>query len=328
MEERIKKVYSKVKGKKNVIGHSNQIIQYFDKQLGKKMDTVIVYVKKKEKEEFLSKQDLIPRYVKGMRVKVIEIGKVEALNIDRTQKVRPVLLGLSVGHHDITAGSLGMMFIADEVVVGSNAHVISPNAGMNPDDVKEKRIYQPGPYHQGTPEENICGEYIWHKQIKPATTPSPCKISKGIVACLNFIWSLFGRHTRFQAFQENVNHIDFGIYRPSVEHLCKLPDDQDFPGSFIGLLFAGSDKVGVICKVKYIIDEGFTPRVSPTEVKQMDVVWGSSFWGDYQTTVQDESATIQVSYGDFTAIFEDVILVHNEDVIRGGWSGSSFYKVG
>jgi len=38
------------------------------------MDTVIVYVRKKEKEEFLSKQDLIPRYVKGMRVKVIEIG--------------------------------------------------------------------------------------------------------------------------------------------------------------------------------------------------------------------------------------------------------------
>jgi len=53
-------------------------------------------------------------------------------------------------------------------------------------------------------------------------------------------------------------------------------------------------------------------------------VKGCSFWCSYQTRVTDPRAAVTVSYGSFRAYFEDVIMVHNEGVIKGGWSGSGW----
>ena len=96
---------------------------------------------------------------------------------------------------------------------------------------------------------------------------------------------------------------------------------------FIGHLFAGSDKVGIICKVKYIVEEGYVPLIDTAEVTDGDIVKGCSFWCNYTTTVLDASAVVTVSYGSFVAMFDDIIIVNNDKTIRGGWSGSGWRKI-
>ena len=210
---------------------------------------------------------------------------------------------------------------------GSNAHVLCDEPGLTPEKITERRICQPGPYHdENNKQANVVGEYVWHDQVKPITN-NECPISKTIVWLLNKVATLLGRTSRFYSTAMVTNHQDFAVYLPSVEHIVEAPDAELKGKKFFGHLFGGSDTVGVVCKVKYAIEEGFIPVMEHTEVEVGDTVWGASFWGNYKTTVQDASAMIQVSYGDFVAMFEDVILVKNEKVIKGGWSGSSFHKL-
>ena len=346
-----KKVFLQVAEKANVVGFSNRFrCQDYDKVSQKLMDTVIIYVSKKVPLSQLSSEDLIPRYYepilrKSLRYKVKEVGIVtappscpEQLSVlqqndvtvtDRVKRQDPVILGLSIAHRTITAGSLGMSFVeqsSGQTVWGSNGHVLTPDATLLPEQIEEKRIHQPGSHHQEPTQETLVGQYHWHKQIMGATTD--CPIAGGIAKVLNGFSRLFQRNSRLQAISlEGKNKIDFGCYKADVLHDCILPDGLQFPGGFSGLLFAGSEQAGIICKAENIAAEGYQSTVPETVVKVGDVVFGSSFWGDYKTTVEDTDMSVQVGYGSSVAMFEDLILVKNEGVIKGGWSGSSFFLV-
>lgn len=345
---KLAKLFSKVATKNNVIGFSNIVHpQVFDRVSRKLMDTMIIYVSKKVPLSQLSKTDTIPRYYKSfyrkkLRLKVKSVGIITAppaigglsaetlLKIDRTKRQNPVILGLSIAHRAITAGSLGMSFIeqsSGNEVWGSNAHVLTPDASLNPGQIKEKRIHQPGSYHQEPTKETLVGRYHWHKRIVDGS--SECSIAGIAVKSLNMFSNLFRRNTKLLTVSsEASNKIDFAAYKADVLHDCKLPDNMEFPGLFIGLLFAGSDRAGIICKVQNINAEGYKSLHPSGKVKIGDKVFGSSFWGDYETVVEDTSMSVQVQYGDFIAIFEDLILVKNEGVIKGGWSGSGWFLTG
>jgi len=149
------------------------------------------------------------------------------------------------------------------------------------------------------------------------------------VKLLNGLAKLVRSSSRFYAESNVYNHIDFAVYIPSVKHVNKYADDSldpDLP--IIGLLFAGSQQVGIICKAKYMVDEGFSFPARIYEPRKGDKVGGCSFFCHYETVVTDPSAVIQVSYGSFVALFSDVVVVANENVIRGGWSGSSWRYLG
>jgi hypothetical protein len=286
-----------------------------------------IYVKKKEPIEVLGAKDRIPSHVKSkdseIATDIVEIFP-KALSVDKTQRLRPVPLGCSVGHWQITSGSLGMLFkYSGEIVAGSNAHVLTDDPSKEVEQITEKRILQPGAYFQGQNPDNIVGEYLWHKRVVPLGT-SNCKVAKTVCKILNFLVWLFRRKGEFKYWGIDKNHIDFAVYYPTVEHLSKTADDSLTNEPFIGLLFAGDENCGVICKAKYMVEEGFTPVFPIAEVKEGDIVKGCSFWCNYTTKVTDSSAVIQVSYGDYIALFEDVIIVQNEDIIKGGWSGSGF----
>ena len=337
------KLFSQIATKNNVIGFSNIIRpQVYDRISQKSLDTIIIYVSKKVSLTQLSVDDIIPRYYKPflrkqLRFKVKEIGiqtappagQQEILNIDRTKRQDPVTLGLSIAHRTISAGSLGMSFIeqkSGDEVWGSNAHVLTPDPSLKPDQIDEKRIHQPGSYHQEPTKETLIGSYHWHKQIVSNT--SECPVSEKMVKYLNGISSLFRRNTKMQAVSSQAkNKIDFACYKATAPHYCGLPDKIKFPGPFVGLLFAGSEQAGIICKAQNINDEGYKSTESGVKVKVGDVVFGSSFWGDYQTVVEDVDMSVQVQYNNGIAMFEDMILVKNEGIIKGGWSGSSFFKV-
>jgi len=291
-------------------------------------------VKKKLPLDYISKKDLIPRYYNETRLDVVEIGEVNALKVDKTARTRPVSIGLSIGNWLISAGSLGIFPVykaelshgENKILVASNAHVLTPDASLSPEQIKEKRILQPGPYHGKQNPDNIVGEYYWHKQIVPMDIG--CPIGNFIVKVLNFLAKLLGSSTRVDLSRDNINHIDFAVYEPLVKHVREIADgsfDEDLP--FIGLLFAASEQVGVICKAEYMVKEGYSFAVPIKKVKEKHEVIGCSLWCHYKTVVIDPSATIQVGYKNFQALFDDVILVKNENVIRGGWSGSGWRLV-
>jgi len=338
-----KKLYKKVQDKRNVVGCSMELMPRIQNGRERKsffQDVFRVYVKRKEPLHILKRKDIVPSSIKGFRTDVVEIGEINifqdevylygmsggSATTDRTSKLRPVPLAASVGHITITAGSLGMAYTKDESTYwGSNAHVLTPDAGMAPDDITILSICQPGTHHDSGKYVN--GNYVWHDRVK-SMTDNECPVSKAVVIALNYISKRLGRTSRFSASSTNViNHQDFGVYEPTTKHTLKVPDASIEGKKFIGHLFAGGETLGVICKVKYAIEAGYTPVVEHTPTILNDKVWGASFWGDYETTVSDPSAAIQVNYGNFTAMFEDVILVKNNNVIRGGWSGSGWYKV-
>lgn len=345
-----KKLFLKVSMKKNVVGFSDKIQhQVYDKVSKDLMNTVVIYVSKKESLGALSFEDIIPRYnvsvLSGkVRFKVKEIGIVTAppsetkltpfvrnkgAVVDRTKRQNPVYLGLSVAHYVITAGSLGMMFTEEKSgleVWGSNAHVLTPDACLSPEQIEEKRVCQPGSYHQEPTQATLVGDYHWHKQL--TSVLSDCPVSGVFVWVLNALSSLFRRDTKLRAISsEGKNTIDFACYKPSVPHSCVLPDEMKFPGGFVGLLFAGSETAGIICKSQNISAEGYRSYITEVPVNVGDVVSGSSFWGDYTTVVKDVNLSVQVSYGSMPVMFEDLILLENDGTIKGGWSGSSFFLI-
>ena len=316
--------------KRNVIGYSSTLKARIKE--GKEIPgtrVIRIYVSRKEPKEALSLRDLIPLKLsyRGAEYEtdVVEKPMPRALT-DKTSRVRPVPLGVSVANYRVTAGSLGMLFRRNrEILAGSNAHVLTDDPSRSPDQIVERRICQPGPYHdQAGRDSNIVGYYMWHKRIEPKGS-STCRISHAITGALNLTAKLLHRSTRFQAYSTPANHIDFAVYRPTCTHTLEVADGTLSNEPFIGLLFAGSSEDGVICKSRYIEMEGYTPLVQPAEVHDGDTVAGSSFWCSFKTKVTDESANIEVNYGGYTAWFEDVIMVQNRDnVIRGGWSGSGW----
>lgn len=320
----IKTLHKQLKEKRGYIGHSNILLPVIERGREIEQRGIRVYVKKKLPLDYISKKDLIPRYYNRTRLDVVEIGEVNAL-VDKTARTRPVSIGLSIGNWLISAGSLGIfpVYKEDKILVSSNAHVLTPDSSLSPEQIKEKRILQPGAYHGKQNPDNVIGEYYWHKQIVPMDIG--CPIGNFIVKMLNFLAKLLGSSTRLSLSRDNVNHIDFAVYEPLVKHIREIADgsfDEDLP--FIGLLFAGSEQVGVICKAEYMVKEGYSFAVPIKKVKEKDEVIGCSLWCHYKTVVTDPSATIQVGYKNFQALFDDVILVKNENVIKGGWSGTGF----
>lgn len=76
-----------------------------------------------------------------------EVGEIKALAASRTIKYRPAPPGISIGHKDITAGTLGVTCFKDGVkYILSNNHVL---ANMNAGAIGDA-ILQPGAYDGGT----------------------------------------------------------------------------------------------------------------------------------------------------------------------------------
>lgn len=317
-------------GQENVAGWSAALTKKIKD--GKPTDVIAfrVYVKEKKPVSALRDQDVIPRFIEGIPTDVIEIGEVKALEVDKTKKFRPVQIGVSVGHISITAGSLGELYSDGEgnLLAGSNAHVLCSNPSFKPEEVSDKRILQPGSYHGGVAPDDVAGEYVWHKTIVPVGV-AECQIGNGLCKVATWInKNILRNQGEIRYYAITPNKIDFAVYRPTVEHTGKTADDSLTDEPFIGHLFAGSDTVGIICKVNNIIVEGYKPLRKTASVAPGDTVKGCSFWCNTEQIVIDSSAAVNVGYDNFTAFFSDVILINNKGaVIRGGWSGSAFRKV-
>jgi len=323
----LKKLFEKVKHKANVIGYSSKLQPRIRKgQLIPEEQCFRVYVSKKVPIEQLKVEDIIPQSIDGIPTDVVEIGELKALSVDKTKKFRPVIFGISIGNIQITAGTNGFLFVDKDgnKYFGSNAHVFCDDPSKAPSQILIKDIIQPGRYDGGTIADKVA-DYVWHKQIIPIGGGSSCPVAKFWSGVYNVFAKIFHAKTRLVPIVQEANHIDFAIAKPIVDYEVKFPDFDFTNHKFVGLGFAGSDTTGVVCKVKYIIAEGYTPfNVDVAEVKEGDVVMKTGRTSCFSNAeVIDASGNVTVNYGNFEAWFEDVIITGK--LLSPGDSGSSVW---
>jgi hypothetical protein len=120
---------------------------------------VTVLVEQKVPVSALKYDDVLPVYLGTIPVDVIQVGHLRIRPPDlavksRTDKWRPAPGGVSIGHYQITAGTLGTVVKEKATnldMILSNNHVL---ANSNNGKIKDN-IFQPGPYDGGSPKDLI-----------------------------------------------------------------------------------------------------------------------------------------------------------------------------
>ncbi|MBA7520285.1 hypothetical protein ES705_12378 [subsurface metagenome] len=173
---------------------------------------LVVGVKQKLALSRLAPEDVVPFVVNDLITDVIEVGEIKLLKEepDRTKKWRPAPGGVSIGHKDITAGTLGRLVRKNgELMILSNNHVL---ANINQAQIGDF-ILQPGPFDGGTVGNEIARlhEFVEIKMLGF----SQCPVSGAIASVFNFIARLLGRKTRITAVAGlEGNLVDCAIAKP------------------------------------------------------------------------------------------------------------------
>lgn len=266
-------------------------------------DAIVVGVTKKVWLEALSRKNVIPKKIKGVETDVIEVGEIKALDAqdapDHKLKYRPAPGGVSIGHKDITCGTLGMVVKRNGVRhILSNNHVL---ANENKASIGDS-IYQPGPYDGGTADDEIAklSDFvpIEFNGGSPIPPPSDCPIAKLIVFLENGAYKFFRRKSRFPSAvvpQDITNKVDCALARPDkdedvLDSILEIGEPSGEAEADIGMKIKGSGRTsGLIYDEIAIID-----------------------------------AVAQVQYSSGFAIFEDQ-LVTVGPMAQGGDSGTSIF---
>ena len=174
--------------------------------------SIVCSVTRKVVASQLSSRDMVPATLEGTPTDVVRTGIIRALQ-STTNKHRPAPGGVSIGHQDITAGTLGCLVQKDgQKFILSNNHVL---ANSNQAEIADP-ILQPGPYDGGTyPDDHIAGleDFV---PINIIGLPSECPVATGTARLLNEIAKLLGSQVRMQAINQQPleNLVDAAIARP------------------------------------------------------------------------------------------------------------------
>jgi hypothetical protein len=114
---------------------------------------VVVYVIEKVPEGEVASELLVPQEIKDIPTDVRAIGEIFALPVRGRYRAAPS--GVSVGHYEITAGTLGCLVKRGrKLYILSNNHVL---ANSNEGKIGDP-ILQPGPYDGGRVPDDIIGK--------------------------------------------------------------------------------------------------------------------------------------------------------------------------
>lgn len=123
---------------------------------------IIFFVDKKVPAESLGVDEVIPKRIAGKPTDVIEVGEIRFLGRTerrRTERRRPAMPGVSIGHYKVTAGTFGAVVRdrkSSDLLILSNNHVLANASDGN--DGKSKLgdpVYQPGSYDGGASDDLI-----------------------------------------------------------------------------------------------------------------------------------------------------------------------------
>lgn len=173
---------------------------------------IVCSVRKKMANTQLSSRDMVPRTLDGIPTDVIQTGPIRALQ-GHTGRIRPAPGGVSIGHRDITAGTLGCLVKKNgQTFILSNNHVLANSNEAVPGDP----ILQPGPYDGGRFPDDHIADLEQFVPISFIGSGSVCSTGRRIMEALNNIAKALGINLRLQIVNEAVgeNLLDAAIARP------------------------------------------------------------------------------------------------------------------
>ena len=256
--------------------------------------SLIVSVTHKVHPSALSAHDLIPGQLDGVRTDVMELGVLRAHQMP-TDRWRPAVPGVSVGHYRISAGTFGCLVRRGEkVFILSNNHVLAETNEGQPGDP----ILQPGPADGGTMEDQIAtlADFI---PLDFGTTEPECPVVGSLAEVLNWLAGLVGSSHRLQAVRQTpgVNYVDAALARPL---------SPDLVGNEI-LYIGAPTGVGSAALGTHVQKTGRTTGYTTGTITQID-------------------ATVRIDYYGPTALFEDQLIA--SPMSQPGDSGSAVLNDG
>jgi hypothetical protein len=188
--------------RKNLLKKKNVVLVYTGKKVvgGVETDRTAIRVGVVEKVPLaqLAKKDMIPKKIKGRETDVFQTEEIRALAVDRKSKIRPAPGGCSIGHPEVTAGTLGMVVKKKGIRhILSNNHVL---ANTNEAEIGDQ-TWQPGRADGGKPADTI-GLLADFVRIR-FTGEVNCPI-------VNFVARLF----KLNITSQPINKVDCAISKP------------------------------------------------------------------------------------------------------------------
>lgn len=254
--------------------------------------SIVCSVERKEAQSALSSADLLPKNIDGIPTDVVATGKIRSLQ-QPTGRFRPAPGGVSIGHFEITAGTLGCLVRKQgKLYILSNNHVL---ANSNDASVGDP-ILQPAPYDGGkNPTDRVAELSAFIPVNYTSSEHNTCPIANGIADTYNLVAQLTGGNSRLQAVtvEPGRNLVDAALARPLKP--------EDFQSDILGIgTIAGTTEGTLGMAIK---KSGRTTGVTQGEIQQVNV-------------------TVNVNYGNGRiAQFHDQLLAGA--MSQGGDSGSA-----
>lgn len=237
----------------------------------------------------LTAAELVPRTVDGVVTDVVATGPFRALSA-HLERHRPAPGGVSIGHRDITAGTLGCTVRRGSTLfILSNNHVLADTNRGQPGDP----ILQPGPYDGGRLPDDAIAVLEAFVPIHMLDDESSCGAARAVTALLNGAARVIGSGSRLKVVSARLveNLVDAALALPLNESW--LAAEILSVGRIEGLTHA---ELGAALR-----KSGRTTGVTSGEVIQVEV-------------------TADVRLGDRTARFTDQFMAGA--MSQGGDSGS------
>lgn len=180
---------------------------------------IIIFVKKKEAPENLSREQMVPIKINGLETDVIEIGEVRLLDEDRKKLIRPAKPGISIGHYRVSAGTFGAV-VRDrdtgEKLILSNNHILAnASSGNDGRAALGDAVLQPGDYDGGT-KDNKIATLVRYIPLHKGESPATCPIANGAARLANLFVHALRPNYELKFFKRggSSNIVDCALARP------------------------------------------------------------------------------------------------------------------
>jgi len=221
--------------------------------------SIVCSVTEKVAAAQLAPADRVPQQIDGVLTDVVATGVFRALYVP-TDRLRPALGGMSIGHHRITAGTLGCAVKRNgQPLILSNNHVLANENDASPGDP----ILQPGPIDGGTDPADRIAILDRFVPIVPTEQESSCAFANAMASVSNAVARLFGSSARLRAVSERVvtNLVDAATAAPI--------DPAWVSGEISGIgAIAGQSRAELGMPVR---KSGRTTGLTAGEIEQVDV---------------------------------------------------------
>lgn len=187
---------------------------------------IVVSVSKKVPLETLAKRDMVPAHTLGMKTDVVDVGgDIHLLKRpdwrsgiknagarEITARERPAHPGCSIGHTDITAGTLGAVVYDRDTgfrLILSNNHVL---ANVNQGSIGDG-ILQPGKHDGGKEPGDVIARLLYFVDIKTGGI-SDCPFANAACKVCNALAWLFRSESRLEPHKTVTNKVDCALAQP------------------------------------------------------------------------------------------------------------------